>query len=160
VARVAAAREPEGSGVMDSYQKRKSPAGTGLRSYNGSTNSVRKVYRRLPPFAREFLDVLRSGHAPNTYIFAGPNAWIRAQRRREQHGIGSALVWPKDSDPSQFDWTFLRGHCVVLAADAINITTRKTYVELAAALIGAGVRFVAATDGHDSFCARAQRSAA
>lgn len=115
--------------------------------------------QKLPPFARETIDVIAARKSPSVYVFAGSNAWLRAKRRRESHGIGSAIVIPPDAEPGAFDWTFLHGQSVVLAIEAITTANRASYVALAAELIGAGVRFVAASDGRDAFAMRPRYAA-
>jgi hypothetical protein len=144
---------------MIALQRRRSPAGTGLDRRNtsfGSDHSASHSARKLPLYAREVIAASAAGRSPNVYVFAGDSAWQRAQRRRWAHGAGSAVAVPLDSEPGAFDWTFLRGQAVVLAAEAITPINRPEYVALAAELIVAGVRFVAASDGRETFSMRGQ----
>ncbi len=113
---------------------------------------------KLPPYAREVIAVLAAGKVPNVYVFAGPDAWERAQRHRAARGAGSAIVVP--DEPELFDWSFLHGHAVILNPTSITPANRAPYVALAAEMIRAGIRFVAASDGCETFAMRALERAA
>jgi hypothetical protein len=141
-------------------QKRRSPHGAGheAKRLGGRVDykaiALGCASRKLPPFAREVIAAIAAGRSPNVYAFTGPRAWERAQRRRTEHGVGSALVIPNDAEPGSFNWTFLRGLAVVLHADLISPNNRPALIALAAELVAAGVRFVAASDGVSTFAAR------
>ncbi len=109
---------------------------------------------KSPPYAREVIAVLAAGGVPNVYIFAGPDAWERAQRRRAVRGPGAPLSLRML--PGLIDWSFLRGHAVILHATTITPANRAKYVALTAEMVGAGIRFVAvkATARKPSRCER------
>ncbi len=90
--------------------------------------------RKLPPFGREVAEVIAAGRIPNCFVYAGPNAWARAKRRREQLGAGSAMVLPPGADPAEFRWPRLSGGVVVDARDLEYAAA----VALARALASAG----------------------
>lgn len=105
-----------------------------------------KLGHKLPPFGREVAAVIAAGRAPNCYVFAGPNAWARAKRRREQFGAGSAMVLPLAADPADFRWPRLPDGVLVDARDL----DRAAAMALARALGSAGTAPVyAITDGGD-----------
>ena len=149
---------------MIARRKRRNPAGTGFRDYERLTcspdSTTARARQKLPPYGREVIDATAAGQVTNIYIFAGNTAWTKAICRRLAHGAGSALVVPNDAQTGGFNWTFLRGLAVVLAADSITPANRAKFVALSAELIGAGVRFVAASDGRETFAMRAQGRAA
>lgn len=147
---------------MIGSQRRRSPAGTGLKKANNVgggqvdysliANDCASA-KKLPPFSREIIVALAAGK-PGIYIFTGQGAWGRAYRRRAEHGSGTACVVEQDALAGAYDWTFLRGQAVVLHADAITVHNRPALIALAAELVAAGVRFVAASDGVSTFAAR------
>jgi hypothetical protein len=75
---------------------------------------------------------------PNVYVFAGRDAWERAERRRIAFGPGTTLVAPSGEDPAAFAWPILDS-CFIYAQGI----PRGDAVRLAAAIVGAGTRFVA-----------------
>jgi hypothetical protein len=145
--------------------KKQNPAGTGFQrtsnvggqvDYSLIAHGCARV-KKLPPYAREVIVALAAGK-PGIFIFVGPRAWERCQRRRGEHGPGSALVIPNDAEPGAFDWTFLRGQAVVLHTDTITTANRPALIALSAELVSGGARFVAATDGVETFAARGVQS--
>lgn len=91
------------------------------------------------PYALEVEQLLAAGKIPNVYVFAGASAWQRANARRDQHGLGSAMVLPDDEEPAHLKWP---------AVDAVVVcwprSTQPDYrrrIELARALIRDNVRF-------------------
>jgi hypothetical protein len=72
------------------------------------------------------------------YVFAGPDAWAKASRRREVHGPGSALVLPPDAEPADILWPALDG--VFVDARAVK---RQKAVSLGACIIACGTRYAA-----------------
>jgi hypothetical protein len=87
---------------------------------------------------------LAKGRVPNVYIFAGRDAWQRAERRRIAFGPGTALVAPRGEDPAGFIWPVLDS-CFIYARDI----PRGDAVRLAAAIVGAGTRFAALLGPND-----------
>jgi hypothetical protein len=147
---------------MSAPKKRRIPAGTGLKKANNVGGQVDYSLiandcastKKLPPYARETVAAIATGKPPNLYVFTGPRAWERAQRRRTEHGVGSAIVVEQDALAGAYDWRFLSGLAVVLSADQITVRNRPALIALAAELVAAGVRFAAASDGVETFAAR------
>ena len=66
---------------------------------------------RLPPFARHLHKMRLQGLTPkNVHIHCGNFAWQRAQIWIEVGAVSVAhLVFPKDTEPSEFRWHCLAG---------------------------------------------------
>ena len=60
--------------------------------------------RRHAPYSAEVREAMRDNRVPNVYVFAGPQCWDRAIRRRMQFGAGTALVLPDDASPEELTW--------------------------------------------------------
>jgi hypothetical protein len=109
-----------------------------------------KVYSRTPlevdaatiagskrcPYFGEVIEAARVG-TPNVYLFAGPDAWHRARKRRDQHGPGSALVLPDNDNPLELRWPAL--DALLVAWPDPNAYRRK--LMLGQALARDGVRY-------------------
>ncbi len=93
------------------------------------------------PYALEVEQLLAAGKVPNVYVFAGANAWQRANARRDQHGPGSALVLPDDENPASLKWPAVDTVVVCWPRSALKDYGRR--IELAQALIRDRVRFAA-----------------
>jgi hypothetical protein len=88
----------------------------------------------LPPFGSRILEMIRRGEKPNVFICAGSDAWATHQLRLER------IVLPPGSDPSAFDWDFMRGlQPTIVGADGNHTTLKK----LAWVLLRAGCPLVA-----------------
>lgn len=96
---------------------------------------------RRAPYCAEVELMLLAGINPNAYIFAGQDCWIRAKRRREVHGAGSALVLPGNANPSELRWPAL--DAVVVCWPASRQSDYRTKLQLAQALVRDGVRYAA-----------------
>lgn len=64
---------------------------------------------KAPPYA------LLLGSDKGVWVFGGPRAWQRAQRKPRH-----AVVLPHKSIPDNYDWTCMRGREVVLCWDGAN----------------------------------------
>ena len=91
------------------------------------------------PYSLEVEQVLAAGKVPNVYVFAGANAWRRANIRREQRGPGSALVLPDDEEPSSLRWPPVEA--VVVCWPTSEVPDYPRRLELAQALIRDNVKF-------------------
>jgi hypothetical protein len=96
---------------------------------------------RAAPYAVEIEEAIRLGRRPNVRLFAGREAWERAQRHRDRFGPASALVLPPGENPLELRWPRLSD----LVAD-IRGVDGQTVRDLGTALIRAGARLVFAID--------------
>jgi hypothetical protein len=96
---------------------------------------------RNAPYAREVTAELAKGRNPNVYLFVGADAWERAERRRIQHGPGSALVLLDETAPDELRWPRL--DTLVVAWPDKTPAAYAGKLKLAQALIRDGVRFAA-----------------
>ena len=86
-----------------------------------------------PPFGAKISALIKRGEKPNVFIIAGSNAWRLHEIRSER------IVLPPGEDPSDFDWTLLKGLSpTVIGDDAPRSTLRK----LAWCLLRAGCPLV------------------
>lgn len=69
---------------------------------------------RNAPYAREVRTELEAGRYPAVYVFAGPDAWRRAEHRRLTYGLGTALVLPSSELPETFRWPPVAPESVVI----------------------------------------------
>lgn len=90
--------------------------------------------RRLAPYAREVEAAVVAGRTPNVYLFAAPDAWDCAQRRREWHGPGSVLALPPGEAADSFRWPVVPGGVFVVAPGR----NRVFAFELARAVVSCG----------------------
>lgn len=98
---------------------------------------------RLPPFGRDVKVAIAAGRNPNVYVFATPDAWDRARRRRERHGSDSALILPPGETPSSFRWPNVPGGLVVVATGRQRVLA----FELARCIVTCGTPLVSALYG-------------
>lgn len=97
----------------------------------------------MPPFALDVLRGIAAGRFPNVYAFAGPDARLRAQRRRAACGDDSALVLPPGDPPDAYFWPGVPGG-VLVAADG---QPRSLAAALARAITACGTPLVVAIFG-------------
>ena len=69
---------------------------------------------RPAPYAREARAELEAGRHPAVHIFAGPDAWHRAEHRRRTHGLGTALVLPPSAIPESFTWPCVEPERIII----------------------------------------------
>jgi hypothetical protein len=93
---------------------------------------------QFAPFSRLILEAQRAGRHPNVYLFAGSDAWDRAQWRHRTHGEGTALVLPPDREPEALIWPCLDS-LVIVPGDCDGERFRRLVV----ALLKAGCRCIA-----------------
>jgi len=110
---------------------------------------------RYAPYAREVLRAIRGNYEPNTFVFAGSDCWARAERRRIQLGLGTAMVLPAGWDPAELRWPALTG---VVVAWPEHSGQYRLKLRLAQALVRDGVQF--ATIEHVPEWIRAWRAGA
>lgn len=83
---------------------------------------------RPAPYAAEVCAELKAGRYPAVHIFAGPDAWRRAEHRRRTHGPGTALVYPAAERPETFDWPPVAPEALVItgmsARDRASLESR------------------------------------
>ena len=70
--------------------------------------------RRPAPYSQEVRGALEAGRHPAVVIFAGRDAWHRAEHRRRTHGPGTALVLPPSELPEVFRWPRIEPETVVI----------------------------------------------
>lgn len=63
------------------------------------------------PFTLEVRELQRRGEGLNIFVYAGANAWARAQRSRAP---GYRLCLPTDKHWTEFDWSVVRGQGITL----------------------------------------------
>lgn len=97
----------------------------------------------MPPFALDVLRGVAAGRSPSVYAFAGPDARLRAQRRRSAYGADSALVLPPGDPPDAYFWPGVPGG-VLVAADG---QPRSLAAALARAITACGTPLVVAIFG-------------
>ena len=87
----------------------------------------------------------------NLIIFAGPNAWDRAQQRKE----GNAMVLPEGSQPASLRWPVHGLEVMLIWPDAL----RESVLEFGEHLIRSGAELVVAPfeeEPSSGFCFRGQ----
>lgn len=70
--------------------------------------------RRPAPYRHEVAAVLAAGRNPSVHIFAGPDAWQRAEHRRRIYGLGTAMVLPAGEVPEAFDWPNIKPEAILI----------------------------------------------
>ncbi len=85
---------------------------------------------RLAPYAKLV------NASSNLFIFAGPDAWQRAQQRKR----GNALVLPDGDEPASYRWTVHGLEVMLIWKDA----TRESVLEFGEHLIQSGADLVVA----------------
>ncbi len=98
---------------------------------------------RLPPFAREVQAAVTARKDPNVYVYATPDAWGRARRRRECHGADSAMILPPGEAPDSFRWPVVPGGLLVVAIGQ----PRTLAFELARCIVTCGTPLASALYG-------------
>lgn len=121
--------------VTDAKRMRPPEGGPGMLGGDSKNEYTRP---RLAPFARLILKAQRAGRHPNVYLFAGSDAWGRAQRRHRIHGEATALVLPPDCEPEALIWPRLDA-LTILPGDCDGERFRRLVV----ALLKAGCRCIA-----------------
>ena len=71
---------------------------------------------RPAPYSQEVRSALEAGRTPAVHVFAGPDAWHRAEDRRRKYGPGTALVLPSSELPETFVWPPVVPEAVVISA--------------------------------------------
>ena len=77
-------------------------------------NNVMQIMTRPAPYALEVRAEIEAGRHPAVVIFAGPDAWHRAEHRRRTHGPGTALVWPTSETPESFAWPPVEADSIII----------------------------------------------
>lgn len=123
--------------------RRSPPGGAG---FVGAAENLRGLYRpqqftapprrRKCPYHDEVANAVTAGLNPNAFLYAGPDCWQRAERRRSQHGPGSALVLPRGTAPEALRWPPV--DALVVDARDLSGADREA---LARALVRDGVRY-------------------
>jgi hypothetical protein len=70
---------------------------------------------RLPPFGRDVQAAVAAGMKPNVYLFATRDAWENARRRRDRHGVDSAMLLPPGEMANSYRWPFIPGGVFIVA---------------------------------------------
>jgi hypothetical protein len=85
--------------------------------------------RKLPPFAKNFFQ--HDPDLPLAFLYFGPLAWTAKEQLDNR-----SVILPPDEPSEAYDWSFLRGQCVI--GRALGETEEKYRKRLAYELLLAG----------------------
>ena len=94
--------------------------------------------KKLPPFGRTVATSLKRNEWLNLFIFAGHEAWKRANHRIRYAGPASALVLPPGENPDDYRWPVYRQEVMLIWPEG----TRNEISHLACVLTHAGAQLV------------------
>lgn len=93
--------------------------------------------KKLPPYGKQLKERMRSGYQPRNGVIVytswnnGPNG----------------VTFPPDSDPDDYDWTFLAGQ-VITITNTCGYAEYEKLKQLAVLLVQSGAKSVGLNDGN------------